>query len=209
MTVRYEPARLAFCELASALKRESELHTDVFRCLELLLTRYNTQIYENRFIVGGVAERIIGAAFVALGKTTKSLGVHVTRSDISVGDVKLSVKGSFRPNPRDIRLVNVMGDSILATWDEPTIFVISGLGIGYADPALLPNSTRRASDAITLPMRPLKDLWETNPALLYPMNLPYSLNDKASSDIASRIVADEILRYSKKLKPFDTRTHED
>lgn len=209
MSKKYLPARTAFADLLAALRKDKELHDDVYRCFDLLLTRYNTQIYENRFIVGGVAERIIGAAFVAMGKVSKASGVHVTRTDICIGDVKLSVKGSFRPRPTNIRLVNVMGDSASAVWDEPTIFVISQLGIGYADPALLPDSTTRAKDAIVLSMKPLLALWKSKPEYFLSMNLPYSLDDKSKSDIASRIVADEILRYSKRLKPFDKRTHED
>lgn len=208
MSSRFAPARLAFESLRAGLDGDAELRNDVGQCLNLLLTRYNTQIYENRFIVGGVVERIIGAAYVALGKSNKATGVHVTRTDICVGDISLSVKGSFRPRPTTMRLVNVMGDSINANWDEPTIFVFSEIGIGYADPELLPNATKRAQDAILLPVRPLFDLWRASPEFLFPMSIPFSRNEKEGSDIASRIVADEILRYSKKLRPFDARTHE-
>lgn len=146
---------------------------------------------------------------MALGKARKLAGVHVTRHDICVGGVNLSVKGSFRPRPATIRLVNVMGGSAGAAWHEPTIFVVSRVGIGYADPLLLRSRTRRERDAILLPYRELAALWAGSPALLFPADLPYSRDDKEGSDIASRIVADEILRYAKKLAPFDPRTHED
>ncbi len=205
MNGRFEPARAAFAILAEALRCDSDLADDVLKALDLLLTRYNTQIYENRFIVGGVAERIIAAAFVALGERTRTLGVVVTRTDIRVGDVDLSVKSSFRPRTREIRMVNVLGDSLDATWREPTIFVISDFGIAYADPDLLPNQARRTRDAVVLGMKPLRDLWEQMPQFAVRMNIPYSRDDAAGSDVASRIIADEILRYTKRLKPFDPR----
>jgi hypothetical protein len=209
MSSAFTSAFTAFIELKSALAIDDELRTDVQTALRNLLTRYNTQIYENRFIVGGVAERIVAATFVALGASVKRLGVNVTRSDISIGDTKFSVKGSFRPGSRSIRLINVMGDSKDAAWDEPTIFIISGRGIGYADPSMLPGKTKRAKDVIELPSKPLFELWQARPELLFAMDIPFSLEDRDRSDIASRIVADEILRYTKRLKPFDTRLAED
>ncbi|HMN40968.1 MAG TPA: hypothetical protein PKE29_08990 [Phycisphaerales bacterium] len=209
MTSKYQPARDAFAALSTSLRDDGILRDDVEASFTLLLTRYNTQIYENRFLVGGVAERIIAATLVAMGKAAKNHGVRVSRTDICVGDVSLSIKCSFRPRPGNIRLVNVMGDSSGAEWSEPTIFVISKVGIGYADPDLLPNATTRAKDAITLPTRPLFDLWANDPSLLFDMDLPYSREDQDGSDVASRVVADEIFRYAKKLKPFDKRTPEE
>ena len=206
----YEPARTAFAELHTALGADKDLHHDVSECFRLLLTRYNTQIYENRHVVGAAAERLIGAVFNALGKTHKGLGVHVRRFDILIGDVPLSVKGSFRGKRSAFRLVNTMGESEKTEWNEATVFVVSGLGIGYADPDLLPAVTRRAKDVLLLPYRPLASLWKDNPKLLFRMDIPTSREDKEGSDIASRLVVDEILRYGmRKLKPFDKRTHED
>jgi hypothetical protein len=209
MTCDFEPGRLAFAALRGAFEIDAALKADVSRCLELLLSRYNTQIYENRFVVGGVTERIIAAAFLAMGTKSKATGVHVTRTDISVGGANLSVKGAFSERSTTIRLVNVMGNSANAKWDESTIFVVSGLGIGYADPQLLPNTTRRTKDAIVLSRTPLKRLWLERPEYLYPLEIQFSRADKEGSDIASRLIADEILRYAKRLKPFDLRSHED
>lgn len=177
--------------------------------LRFTLTRYSTTIYENRFVVGGVAERIIGAIFVALGHRASNIGVTVTRSDILVGDARLSVKGSFQSGSRSIRLVNVMGSSTGATWQEPTIVIMSNVGIGYADPELLPGEARRRTDVIELPATALRRLWQAQPDYLVQIIIPVALQDASRSDVASRIVADEILRYTKRLRPFDPRTPAD
>lgn len=206
MSAPWDSPRTAFHALRSNLEADSELAGELKQCLTLLLTRYNTQIYENRFLVGGVVERIIAAVFVALGDRARTVGVEVTRTDIHVGGCSLSVKGSFRPKPRTIRLINVMGNSPDALWKEPTIFVISKCGIGYADPGLLPSATIRAADALELKVRPLLDLWEAQSKYFIPIDLPYSRDQKEGSDVASRIVADELLRYTTRLRPFDRRT---
>lgn len=209
MTSIFADARAAFLALRTGLEEDAELANDLQRCLELLLTRYNTQIYENRFLVGGVVERIIAAVFVALGDRARTVGVEVTRTDIQVGGCSLSVKGSFRPRPTTIRMINVMGDSRDTVWNEPTIFVVSKVGIGYADPDLLPGATSRAADAVSLKVSRLLALWSSSPALLFPVELPYSRDQKEGSDVASRIVADELLRYTTRLRPFDRRTPSD
>jgi hypothetical protein len=205
MTSRFDAARVAFLTLVATLQSDAELCADVQSSFDRLLSRYNTQIYENRFIVGGVAERIIAATFVAMGKAALTMGVRVTRTDIAIGDVCISVKGAFRPGKSDLRLVNVMGDSPAAVWNEATIFVVSQKGIGYADPMLLPDATKRAKDAVLLKRRALYAMWESKPEYFMEMKLPYSREDESQSDVASRIVADELLRYTKRLRPFDKR----
>lgn len=207
----FDAARAAFSTLADALRSDLELRSDVERAFGLLLTRYSTKIFENRFIVGGVTERIIAAAFVALGQDELKCGVTVTRADIAVGGAVLSVKGSFQPTARrrEIRLVNVMGDSTAAAWGEATIFVFAEMGMGYADPGLLTGCTVRAKDAILLPVAPLYKLWKQSPQYLLPLAIPVARADTGGSDIASRIVADEILRYTRRLRPFDPRTSQD
>ncbi len=203
---RYAQARAAFQVLASALRDDAEIRHEVEECFRLLLTRYSTSIRENRFIVGGVAERIIAAAFVAMGHQASNTGVLVTRADIFVNGANLSVKSVFQRGPSSVRLVNVMGESSSAQWLEPTIFVISGKGIGYADPDMITNGTRRSRDAIELPMRLLRGHWEASPQYLVQVTIPHALQDESRSDVASRTVADEILRYTKRLRPFDPRT---
>lgn len=209
VTSRYQPARDAFNALTSALNNDADLKSDVERTFDNLLRRYNTQIYENRFVVGSIAERIIAAAFVAMGQVAKTHGVRVSRTDLAVGNVPLSVKGSFRPKTYHIRLVNVMGESKAAVWDEPTIFVISQKGLGYADPELVPDATKRSRDAIQLRLRPLYQMWRERPEYFIQLEVPYSREDINGSDIASRVIADELLRYCTRLRPFDKRTPEE
>ncbi len=208
MSTRFEAGRSAYKLLSAALKAEPDLRADIERAFDLVLSRYSTKLRENRFIVGGVVERIIAAAYLALGHKALNAGVRVTRSDILVRDTALSIKGAFRlKSGAGIRLVNVMGASKGTAWNEPTIFVVSGMGMGYADPDLLPNATTRASDAIVLRRKPLLDLWKHDAQWLTPMNVPGSREDESGSDVASRVIADEILRYGmKRLRPFDPRT---
>lgn len=205
----FDQAREAFSLLAHALRTEEDLRSDVERAFEFLLARFNTRIYENRFIVGGVTERIISAAFVALGQRATNCGVRVTRTDIAVGDTSISIKGVFKPGHREVRVVNVMGDSTDARWNEPTIFVLAGIGIGYADPNYAPKATKRAKDAVILPLKSIMTLWSENPKLIVQLNIPFSRTDVETSDVASRVIADEIFRYGmKRLRPFDQRTPE-
>lgn len=202
--------RTAFATLRNSLLSDDDLKDDVERAFDLLLSRYNTKIYENRFLVGGVAERIIAAAFIAIGHAAQKTGVTVTRTDLKVAGSDLSVKGSFKPGSRDIRLINTMGNSSEPIWNEPTIFVFSNFGIGYADPEILPDKTRRLKDALILKSRDIREFWESNPEFLVPLKIPYSRTDMEGSDVASRAVADEIFRYNmKKLKPFDGRSPQD
>lgn len=203
---RYSAARNAFHVIATALREDREILHEVQECYRLLLTRYSTSIRENRFIVGGVSERIIAATFIALGHQASNTGVLVTGSDISVNGVNLSVKSIFQRSPRSVRLVNVMGESRGAHWRDPTIFIVSSLGIGYADPEMIPSGTRSVGDAIELPIRRLRAHWESQPHWFVPVTIPHALQDESRSDVASRSVADEILRYTKRLRPFDTRT---
>jgi hypothetical protein len=206
---RFEPARLAFAQLADALGEQRDLRGDVERAFEFLLSRYDTKIYENRFIVGGVTERIIGATFVAMGRKFSNIGVRSTALDLSIDGTPLSVKGSFKPGHKDIRMVNVMGNSAAAAWEQATVFVIANVGIGYADPDLLTRATTRAKDAVILKTSKLLEFWEKNPKYLAKIQIPFSRSDIHGSDVASRVVADEILRYGmKRLKPLDTRTPE-
>lgn len=202
---RFDPARAAFGLLADALHGDAGLRADVEQAFALLLNRFSTKVYENRFVVGGVAERIIAATFATIGQAATTAGVVVTRTDIHAGAAKLSVKGVFR-GAREVRLINVMGDSPSATWDEATILVIAGVGIGYADPLLVPNATKRPKDALLLPLKPVHALWSAQPQWLIPVAIPRSRDDLAATDVASRLVADEIFRYLKRLRPFDTRT---
>jgi hypothetical protein len=206
---RFDGARSAFSLLASALRDENDLRVDVERAFEFLLARFNTRIYENRFVVGAVTERIIGAAFKALGQRALTCGVQVTRTDLFVAGTNISIKGVFKPKHKEVRMVNVMGDSKSAAWNEPTIFVLAGIGIGYADPEFLPRATRRVKDAVVLKLPPAIALWDAHPELLVKVAIPFSRDDVEQSDVASRVIADEIFRYGmKRLRPFDDRTPE-
>jgi len=205
MTGDFAAERASFARLVAALRTDGDLRRDLERAFELLLSRYATSIRENRFIVGGVTERFIAAAFCAIDEQARNVGAVTEGSDVRVGDALFSVKGSFSGS-REFRLVNVLGESPSAEWRHGTIFVVSERGVGYADPGLLPGRTRRKRDAVVLPVRPVFELWEVQPELLAPIVIPRARRDQAGSDVASKTVADEILRYGmKKLRPMDPR----
>jgi hypothetical protein len=203
----FEAGRKAFTVLRSQLLSDAVLAEELARSINMVLSRYNTQIYENRFLVGGSVERLIAAAFAAIGEPARTVGVSVTRTDLLVQDTHLSVKGVFRPKAAEIRLINTMGNSTGTAWNEPTIAVVSGLGIGYLDPGLLPDSTKRSKDAIAIPLKTVKQFWTEHERWRVTMPIEHSREDKVGSDVASRAVVDEILRYNfRRLRPFDSRS---
>ena len=206
MSNSFANERQVFSALQESMRADAELRQDVEKAFDLLLQRYSTSIRENRFIVGGVAERIVAATFRAMNLKSYNLGLVVEGADLQVGTAKFSLKGMFSRSKGDVRLVNVMGPSTTAEWVHATIFMISGLGFGYADPHLIPSDqVRRTSDALVLRYNTLRALWDERPNLLIPLSLPVSRADVAGSEVASRLVADQILRSTKRLRPSDDR----
>ena len=121
-----------------------------------------------------------------------------------IGETRFSVKSSFTKQRGEIRLVNTLGDSP-TLWTEPTIFVLANRGIGYADPALLPDVARKKRDAVVLPRRPLDRMHDGNPMWLFPCAVPVKESDPAQSRAASVAVATEVLRRTSSGHPVFPR----
>src|SRR3990172_8976444 len=133
----YEQERAIFRRFKTELERNEVLRREVESAIEALLSEYNTTLHENRFVVGGVLEHIIGAAMRAAGIEATNVGKFNPRIDISApGAEGFSVKGGFT-GAGPIRLINVLGEGVGGGWQEATIFVLTGIGIAYADPELL------------------------------------------------------------------------
>jgi hypothetical protein len=159
-----------------------------------LIEEYNTTYRENRFIVGGAVEEMMAAALRCLGfADVRTVGVENIGRDIFVGDLGFSLKTSFTGRNEAIGMINKQGDSS-PVWVDPTIFVLAGRGIGYADPALLPNATRDGNDQVSLPRAPLYDLFDHDPQWLLHCDVPVKPpTGEPPRAVASRAVAIEIL----------------
>jgi hypothetical protein len=195
----FEAERLAFSKLKETVDNNSQLRSDIETALQQLLKQYNTIIRENRFIVGGVVEVILCTSLRAAGIEAADVGISEQRADIVIPQGRFSVKGHFS-GTGNIRLINVLGESSHTEWDTATIFVLSGVGIGYADPELLPNAVRRTSDALLLRFSAIRTFLEKNHEYLIVCQVPSATIGHDSDKLVSRLVAREILKQTKILK---------
>ncbi|MCX7993390.1 MAG: hypothetical protein N2651_06945, partial [Fimbriimonadales bacterium] len=175
--------RAAFTQFKQECEKDTVLKNDIETALTELLGRFSTAIYENRFVVGGALEVIMVAALRAAGVEAVDIGAREERLDIRIPDGGFSVKGHFRGSG-DIRLINVLGDSSQAKWEEATLFVLHGVGIGYADPNLLAsrNVVRRVGDAIVAHYTTLKAFFAQNSHWLIECAVPQSLQNEGESE---------------------------
>ncbi len=198
----YEQERSAFAQMKHVLETKQELKADFEDCLSNLLSRFATKIRENRFIVGGALEMFLTALLLACGIDAEDVGTTDERVDIRIrGNGGFSVKGHFS-RTGDIRLINTLGTSGYARWDSATIFVLYNLGIGYADPELLPNQARTVADAIVIRSRAVREFLTANPQYLIALSVPAPLQEESRSELVSRVVAREILAKTKILKHY-------
>lgn len=191
----YQAERDAFRTLKGFLNDSPSSRREVEVAFARLLGDYATSIRENRFVVGGAAEVIVCAAMRAAGVHASDATLTSTGGDISLpGDVQLSVKGRFSDKASSLRILNVLGASTAAAWQHGTLFMLSGVGIVYADPDLLPHRASRTSDAVTLSYRHLRAFLEANEEWVIRLDIPFALTDASRSRLTSRTVAFEILR---------------
>ena len=191
----FEKERELFREFHSALESNPVFLDEFLGACSAVNQRYNTAIFENRFIVGGVVEQLLGAAMRGVGieidnvaKTSR--GVDLFAPTLNVG---LSVKAQFKRGP-EFRLVNTMGGSgATAVWDHATIFIVVGIGIGYADPELASSGLVARSDVLVLKLEALKELWTANPRYLIECDVPAKPDDSGLSRVASDVVAQDIM----------------
>ena len=200
----YRQARETFLRFKAQLEIQSDVQEELLTAIGLVLDDYNTTYRENRFIVGGAVEEMVATAMRCVGlEDVRSVGVQNVGSDIFVGNQGFSLKTSFTGRNEAIGLINKQGDSS-PQWVDPTIFVLAGTGIGYADPELLPNATRDGNDQVSLPREPLLAMFRDNPQWLLKCEVPIKPpTDEPPKSVASRTVALEILRRQDVLGRFD------
>ena len=113
-----------------------KIRSDFEKAVARLHAQFDTRIMENRFVVGGVLEIILGAAFRACGVQVLHRGATATSWDLIFENEKggYSVKSVFRSTTT--RLINVQGrQPSVKDWNIATLFLIPE-GIVYADPEL-------------------------------------------------------------------------
>lgn len=94
---RFREERQAFQQLRETLRGAPELREEVEIALREVLRSFPTTIRENRFVVGGVIEVILVAAFRASGIPAADVGPRADRVDIESGDRRrLFCEGAFR-----------------------------------------------------------------------------------------------------------------
>lgn len=198
----FEGERTTFQEFKTRLDSDHRLREEVESAIRALLSDYNTTIHENRFLVGGVCEHIIGTAMRAAGIDAENIGKYSPRIDVKIPNAEgYSVKGEFIGGG-EIRLINVLGKGLGQAWREGTIFIISGMGIAYADPEILPSATVSRGDAIALRRGPLVEFLENKPEYLIRCDVPRKSVDIKGSKMASETVAREILDKLPTLRNF-------
>ncbi len=150
----------------AGLAANDSLREEVLAAMQECLRRYDTGPFENRFGVGGVMEQILGSAARALGLDAKNAGALLQKYDLELRPgYGLSVKAKFGLYSRAdrIRLTNSQG--AVGVWDTGTLFILTGVGIGYADIGLVPKGTRAAGDekSLDVAIYPLLHLWGIMP----------------------------------------------
>lgn len=191
----FENERGAFAAFRGGMEKNAQLRDEYLAATRAAVGRYNTSIYENRFVVGGVIERLTAAALRAAGVSARIVGAETVGVDISLaGCGALSVKAQLTANRSGYRLINTMGESTTA-WTDATIFIAAGEGIGYGDPDLIGGAVVRRKDVVVLPWKPLSQMWRQNPGYFIRMDIPTKPSAPAGeSRIASETIASELVR---------------
>lgn len=164
------------------------------RAVKTLIYRYNTSVYENRFVVGGALEVFTLGLIRTVGIQCKLVSDRSTGGDILLeNDLMFSLKSSF-VGLNDIRLINQMGKG-KRNWTTATLFILSDIGIVFGTPELVAKSEVQATgDAILLKKSGLKRLI-SDKNNIFSLSIPSKLPAKlASSSLkASNAVARQIL----------------
>ena len=189
---RYKQERRVFDRLKSDCTVEAKQEYEL--AIHTLLERYNTTIYENRFVVGGAVEVFTCALLRVVGIDCTLYGSQATAGDLLLpNDKKLSIKGSFR-GLTAIKLLNQMGEGD-REWATATLFVVSGVGIIFGAPDMVETDHVKATgDGKSLTASGLKHLAE-NPANVLAMEIPdkpptemAGLSHRASTPVAREVL---------------------
>jgi hypothetical protein len=202
----YQNERAFFTLYKEGLETDRPLFDEVLGAIAEVLSRYNTTVFENRFIVGGVVEQIIGASARALGLNILNAGKQNQGYDLELdgsSDTGISIKGVFASMSGKHNLVNTRGSNegrdLTTRWTTSTIFVMSGVGIGYTDPELGGEFLHPTADALQISGGGLQRWWNENPEWIIRADIPRKPTGPATR-VASDAVAWDVFGNFERLK---------
>ena len=149
-----------------------EVKTEYERGVGDLIQIYNTTIYENRFLVGGVVEVFTLALMRSTGIEIEPCGDTGEGGDLilSTGEM-FSVKSCFTER-RNVILINTR-DASNTPWTTATLFVLSGIGIIYGDPSVeVEGDLKRTRDGLQIKHAAVNRI-ASDPANHIPMHIPF------------------------------------
>ena len=189
----YSAERRAFDRLKNGCSLEAK--DEYEKAIQILVERYNTTIYENRFTVGGAVEVFTYALLRSVGIDCTLYGDQAKSGDILLpNDKKLSVKATFTGGAKDVRLLNKQGGGE-RLWDTATLFIISNVGIVYGTPEMVNhNDIKDVNDAVILKRKGLLFLM-SDESNIFEMNISQKpptemtgFSHKASTALARQIL---------------------
>lgn len=197
----FELERQFFRAFKEGLESDPELARQTGDAIAAVLERYNTVVWENRFVVGGVVEQIVGSAARALGLEVANAGKQNQGYDLELGEgVGISIKGVFASINGWHNLINTRGGTP-GRWRTATLFVMSGEGICYVDPDLGGDLTQQSRDALQISGRGLREWWASHPEwVVIEVDVPEKPTGPASR-VASDPVSWDILQGFPRLTP--------
>lgn len=144
----YRSERRAFDRLKADCTDETRREYEA--ALKVLVERYNTTIYENRFIAGGAIEVFTLALLRSVGIACQPYSDREPGGDILLeDDRRLSVKSSLT-GLSSIKLINQLGGGVRA-WTIPTLFIVAGTGIVFGAPDMVgTDGIRHTTDGLEL-----------------------------------------------------------
>ncbi len=203
----FQRERAGFHTFKHCFEQDATLRQELKRAISALYARYDTAIRENRFVVGGALEIILGAALRACGLPVRHRGTETVEWDLLFdgGEGGYSIKSL--PKSTSTRLVNVLNRPVTPDlWRVATLFVLRE-GLVYADPELPWWQARRntpgilipRSDALEIKRKTIRAFADANPAWFLPWDVFEALDAPksrrqvrtASYDVATAILKDE------------------
>ena len=189
----FADARKVFARICLAYDKHSQANEEFESALKMLVETYDTAIHENRFVVGGATEMLLCAWLRSMGLQCRLRSI--LRTDLEVEGIAFSVKSNFAASS-SIRLINVLGDSPSAHWEEPVLVLLAGAGLFYVDPALVSQeSLQRKADVLELKTAAVRALQDT--AWHLPLRVPHKPRGTNASRVASHDVARSVLEATR------------
>lgn len=195
--------RVFFKALKNGLDSSPDLVAEVEGAFNEIHARYDTRVWENRFVAGGITEQIIGSAARALGLPVLNAGKNNQGYDLELSSgAGISIKAVFASTRGSIRLINSLGSGV-RQWTDATIFPVAGVGIGYSDCELTPGLTTPTGDALVISGRGLQEFWAEHPEwLISSVDVPPKLTS-SNTAVASDVIAFELFqRFPLLMKSF-------